>query len=95
MLIFRSSLALAYYRAGNLEKARQESEKIQSLPSGRSNYGDLFVLNFYNLAQIYEQLGQKAKARESYQKFLDFWKDADPGLSAVENAKTRLARLKS
>jgi serine/threonine protein kinase/Tfp pilus assembly protein PilF len=94
-LIFRSSLALAYHRAGNLEKARQECEKIQSLPCGRANYGDIFVLNFYNLGRIYEQLGQKAKAVESYQKFLDLWKDADPGLSAVEDAKTRLARLKS
>jgi serine/threonine protein kinase/Tfp pilus assembly protein PilF len=94
-LIFRSSLALAYYRAGNLEKARQECEKIQSLPSGRSNYGDIFVLNFYNLGQIYEQLGQKAKAVGAYQKFLDFWKDADPGLPGVEDARKKMAALET
>ncbi len=91
---FRSSLALAYYEAGNLENARREFEKTQSLPCGRGNYGDIFAKNFYNLGKVYEQLGQKAKAIQSYQKFLDLWKDADPDLPEVPDAKKRLAGLK-
>ncbi len=37
----------------------------------------------------------EAKAIEHYEKFLNYWKNADPGIAEVEDAKKRLAGLKS
>jgi len=41
------------------------------------------------------QKGDQAKAIEHYEKFLNLWKDADPGIPEAEDAKKRLAGLKS
>ena len=45
--------------------------------------------------QIYERLGESAKAAEHYRRFVALWKDCDPELRGqVEDAASRLARLK-
>ncbi len=41
------------------------------------------------------QKGQKAKAIDHYEKFLSLRKNASPGIAEVEDAKKRLAGLKS
>ena len=40
------------------------------------------------------QKGWKGKALEHYEKFLSLWKDADPGIVEVEDAKKRVGELK-
>jgi tetratricopeptide (TPR) repeat protein len=92
--ILYDTLALAFFKSGDLENAQKAYETIVSLTWGRLSYGDIYAKGFYHLALIDEKLGDKAKARENYRKFLDLWKDADPGLPEVEDARKRLAGLK-
>jgi len=88
------NLALAYFRSGELDKAKAEYERIISLTTGRFDIGDIYAKSFYMLGKIFEEQGLKAKAIEHYEKFLDLWKDADPGIAEVEDAKKMLAGLK-
>ncbi|MGD9346109.1 MAG: protein kinase [Candidatus Aminicenantes bacterium] len=88
------ALALAYYRSGEIDKALAEYEKITTLLVGRNWIGDIFAKSFYNLGKIYEEQGNTAKAIENYEKFLDLWKEADPEIAEVEDAKKRLAAIK-
>jgi len=93
--LFIEPLALAYYESGDLENARDRFEMILKLTTGRLYYGDIYAKSFYMLGKIHEQQGDTAKAIEHYVKFLDLWKDADPGIAEVDDAKARLAGLKS
>jgi tetratricopeptide (TPR) repeat protein len=88
-----SNLASAYYLNGDLEKAKKEYEKTLALTTGRLAYGDLYVKSYYMIGRIHEQQGSTIKAIESYRKFLELWKDADPGIAEVEDAKLRLLAL--
>jgi len=90
---FIDPLALAYYKSGDFEKAKAEYERITKLTTGRTGHGDIYAKSFYMLGKIYERQGQKAKAIEHYEKFLNLWKDADPGIPEVEDARKRLAAL--
>jgi cytochrome c-type biogenesis protein CcmH/NrfG len=48
----------------------------------------------YVLGKIHEEQGDATEATEHYEKFLSLWKDADPGIAEIEDAKKRLAGLK-
>ena len=45
------------------------------------------------LARAYALQDDKAKARAAYQDFLTLWKNADPGIPIVEQAKAEYAKL--
>ncbi|UCC39842.1 MAG: protein kinase [Candidatus Aminicenantes bacterium] len=92
--VFIEPLALVYYKRGDKDLAQKEYEKITSLTTGRFYYGDIYAKSIYILGKIFEEKGWKGKAIEHYEKFLDLWKNADPGIAEVEDARKRLVGLK-
>jgi serine/threonine protein kinase/tetratricopeptide (TPR) repeat protein len=49
--------------------------------------------SWYVLARLEEEVGDRDSARKHYQKYVDFWGNADLTVPSVEDAKARLARL--
>ena len=79
--LFFDSLAQAYLEAGQQEKALVTYNKITQLTNGRLAWGVIYAKSFYQLGKIHEMRGDRGKAIDHYQKFLNLWKNADPGLS--------------
>ena len=89
-------LGRAYLFNGQPGRAVEMLEEMnRDFSSDRDGALVINVTVYYYLGQAYEQSGWTDKAIEQYEKFLDIWKDADPGLAKVEDAKVRLARLKA
>ena len=93
--LFADPLALAYLKVGELDKAQKEYGRIASITTGILYWGDIYAKSFYMLGKISEEQGNKTKAVEYYKKFLDLWKEADPDLSEVEDARKSLEDLAS
>ena len=45
------------------------------------------------LARAYTMQGDTAKAKTAYQDFLTLWKDADPDIPILKQAKSEYARI--
>jgi len=91
--MIRDALARAYLEKGDVDGAIAFYEKkITDDPQSK----ELRLIHpkyRYLLAKLYEEKGEKAKAIAQYKRFLEFWKDADPGLSELDDARKRLAGL--
>jgi len=89
-------LGVALVSAGRFAEAVDILEiAISIYDGGRYGNPDESVIGHYYLGQAYEGDGRTDDAIEQYEIFLDIWKNADEGLESVEDAKARLARLKS
>ncbi|MEE8377869.1 MAG: hypothetical protein V3R45_05820, partial [Candidatus Aminicenantaceae bacterium] len=93
-VLFNSSLAQAYYLAGQLEKAQEEYTRILNLKSGTKGYGNLITKSYYFLGIIHQELVKKEDAIQNYEKFLELWKESDPDLPEKADAQKRLSSLK-
>ena len=93
--LFINSLALAYYEAGDLEKAREEYERIVGLTYGRLYYGDIYAKSYYMLGKIYQEKGPNKKALEHYRTFIDLWRETEHDFPEIVDAKKQIAALQT
>jgi tetratricopeptide (TPR) repeat protein len=82
---------LAYLQAGRFSEAQQDLQKILDMKVHGPD--TLVVAAQLELGRVYQKQGDTAKARIAYQNFLAAWKDADPDLPLLHQAKAEYARL--
>jgi len=95
LLEARYYLAQAYLESGKIGEAVAELEKaLLRYDENRAAYAIWSVKAYYLLGLAYEKSGWNNKALDSYETFLDIWKNADPGIPEVEDAKERVKKLR-
>ncbi|HEX6643913.1 MAG TPA: hypothetical protein VF037_04505, partial [Gemmatimonadales bacterium] len=88
--------AMAWDRAGEPDSARIRYERVYLAPvtDEEPEDGAFMPIGLMRLGELYEQKGERAKALAYYEKFVDFWRDADPELQPkVREARERIAAL--
>ena len=85
--------ALAHFKSGNVEKAIERFRALlkEDQLGGEAQEG--WVLAHYRLGMLFEKKGDAAEAAKYYGQFIEIWKDADPDLAEVADARKRLAGL--
>ena len=83
---------MAYLAERNGAAASAEFQKIVDNPGVVQNQ-PIGVLAYLGLGRAFVFQSDTAKARESYQKFLTLWKDAEPDIPVLQQAKAEYAKL--
>jgi tetratricopeptide (TPR) repeat protein len=84
--------AMAYLKAGRTNDAVQEFQKIQAAKNSRPGSPFIFMAEL-GVGRTHALAGDKAQARTAYQDFFALWKDADPDLPLLAEAKAEYAKL--
>ena len=83
---------MAYKRAGRYAEAQQDLQKVLDMKS-RNGPDIVFVASQLELGRLFQKQGDIPKARIAYQNFFAAWKDADPDLPLLHEAKAEYAKL--
>ena len=83
---------LAYLQSKQGPQAVAEFQKIIDHPGVAAN-SVVTPLAHLGLARSYALAGDTAKSRTAYQDFLALWKDADPDIPILQQAKSEYAKL--
>jgi serine/threonine protein kinase/tetratricopeptide (TPR) repeat protein len=83
---------IAYKQAGRYAEAQQDLQKVLDMKS-RNGPDLVFVMAQLELGRVFQKQGDAPKARIAYQDFFAAWKDADPDLPLLHEAKAEYAKL--
>jgi eukaryotic-like serine/threonine-protein kinase len=83
----------AYLGGHQSSEAATEFQKILDHPGVVQNQ-PIGALAHLQLGRAYAMQGDTAKAKSAYQDFLTLWKDADPDIPILKQAKAEYAKLK-
>ena len=86
--------ARGWAAAGDKDKAIAEYERLTSTDPMVRRQQLVHPFSRLLLARLYEEKGERRKALAQYEALAPVWKDADPGLPQVAEARERLAALK-
>jgi TolB-like protein/cytochrome c-type biogenesis protein CcmH/NrfG len=90
--VYMGALAETYTLMGDRDNAIAWYRK--AIESER--HSSPYMIQFhYRLGLLYEEKQEFQAARETYRRFLNYWKDADADLPALGDAKQRLAALEA
>jgi tetratricopeptide (TPR) repeat protein len=91
---------LAYLRSQKGAEAAAEFQKIVDHKGANWGtawrypyWGQFYSLSFLGVARGSALAGNKAKATKAFQDFFDLWKDADPDIPILQQAKAEYAKL--
>jgi tetratricopeptide (TPR) repeat protein/DNA-binding winged helix-turn-helix (wHTH) protein len=89
------ALAHAYQQSGDVDKAVAAYEKMLSSTDRSLSWEpqQRWLEARYTLSSDYAARGDKQKARGTLEKLLDLWKDADPNLPLLKQAKAEYVKL--
>jgi predicted Zn-dependent protease len=82
----------AYLSARKGAEAAQKFQNLLALRAANPT-SEFLSLGQLGLARAYALQGDSAKARTAYQDFLALWKDADPDVPLLKEAKAEYAKL--
>jgi tetratricopeptide (TPR) repeat protein len=83
---------MAYEQAGRYAEAQQDLQKVLDMRS--HTFPDIaIVVAQLELGRLFQKQDDIPKARIAYQNFLAAWKDADPDVPLLHEAKAEYARL--
>jgi tetratricopeptide (TPR) repeat protein len=83
----------AYLKAGDGAKSAAEYQEILD-HRGIDATSPLYALAHLGLGRAYAAQGDTAKARTAYQDFFAIWKDADPDVPILQQAKAEYEKVK-
>jgi predicted Zn-dependent protease len=83
---------LTYLRGHQGKEAASEFQRILDHRALGADH-PLYALSYVGLARAYALTGGQAKARAAYQDFFALWKDADPDIPVLQQAKSEYLKL--